>query len=436
MVLLCSCGGAQRGTLPAGSTTSGKKHSNAASTFTFSPASITCPTVNGSALVTYSDSDASASLSSIKIADTNVLALFDSIDYTHLPNVLIAICTAAGSTTATFTDSDGNTGTLPVTAVAGPMDFTPGYYVGFDQKSLTQYLTVTESADATFTATSEDPSIVSVTPYYGQIPSAARRLPPLRLAGAPPASHAKHRPHSPATTTATYAVTSQDFGYTNIDVGDGTNTAKVPTYVLVPYNLVVDPQYLQFTAYDQQINFQVQEIGNVTLTATPDFNSSVVKIVSAARPRHIRRTSGVVVTTQDFTAESVAISQTGVGKGTITISDGTNSIGLDYAIVDVMQPAPPVMNFLGTGASNAQTLWVWELDGSPMTAVSSNPAVASITSTTNDNFYHYFVVQPNAPPSDGQPITITVTDQSNRSTQVQVNVTSTGGTINGRRGKP
>jgi hypothetical protein len=425
--LLTACGGgteAQRATFaPA------VRH-HVAGTITFSPASLT---INGEytySSFNFTDSDSAATIASATVSSPGVAQL----NLNAFPGYYLINSQLAGTTSFTFTDSDGNTGTLPVTVVASPIEFAPtsSGRCEFDEVHQTCEIVVEESGGTAFTATSSNTSVVTVAPGTPAPSVTHRQMVVLHPNGRKPSRG--HGPHTISSERA-FTVTSTGFGTATIGFSDTLgNVTQAPAFVTTPTAMTVDPNTaITFTgALGQQLTFQVQEVGTHTFTATTD-DAKRVTVEATGAVRHIRRHAGTVVSTQVFTAQSVGLDGDS-GIGHIAISDGTNSISYDYSINDVIWPDPPSANVLGLGAANAAVVHFYENDDfdGTMSATSSNPAVATVSGPVGGYPYAIAITGVSVP-SNGMPISITVKDGLGNSTTIPVTVTATVGTINTRR---
>jgi hypothetical protein len=402
---------------------------HAAGTITFSPASLT---INGEytySSFSFTDSDSAAHIASATVSLTGVAQL----NLNAFPGYYLINSQLAGTTSFTFTDSDGNTGTLPVTVVASPIEFEPtsSGRCEFDEVHQTCEITVEESGGTAFTATSSDTSIVTVAPGT-PAPSVTHR----RIVVLHPNASKRNQGHGPHTipTAQTFTVTSTGFGTATIGFKDTAgNLTQAPAFVTTPTAMTVDPNTaITFGALGQQITFQVQEVGTHTFTATTD-DAKRVTVEATGALRHVRRHGATVVSTQVFTAQSVGLDGDS-GIGHIAISDGTNLISYDYSINDVIWPDPPSANVLGLGAANVTVVEFYENDyfDGTMSATSSNPAVATVNGPVGGYPYGIAITGVSVP-SNGKPISITVKDGLGNSTTIPVTVTATVGTINARR---
>jgi hypothetical protein len=426
--LLTACGGSSTGAQRGDFAPAVRHH--AAGTITFIPASLT---INGE--YTYSsfkftDSDSAATIANATVSSPGVA----EVNLNALPGYYLMHSLLAGTTTFTFTDSDGNTGTLPVTVIASPIEFEPtsSGRCDFDEVHQVCQITVEDVGPTSLTAVSSNTSIVTV---------AAGTPSPSAVRGASVVMHPNARkrgqrraPHDVLTTQA-FTVTSTGFGTATIGFRDTAgNVTQAPAFVTTPTAMTVDPNVgITFTgALGQQITFQVQEVGTHTFTATTD-DANRVTVEATGAVRHIRRNAGTVVSTEVFTAQSVGLDGDS-GIGHIAISDGTNSIPYTYSINDVIWPDPPSVNVLGLGVGNVQVVHFYENDyfDGTMSATSSNPAVATVNGPVGGYPYSIAITGVSVP-SNGKPISVTVTDGLGNSTTIPVTVTATVGTINARR---
>ncbi len=385
-----------------------------ATTIAFDPPSLVLSGTPSWGGFTYTDSDTTATLANSAVNSTGVVDGLGTLG--GVPNYFEVQAAAAGTTSITLTDSDGNTGTLPVTVTSSPLfvEYSPAY---FYEKGVTHQFTVTDSASSDIQASSSDTSVVTV----GSASSA------LRHASHAVRRHGARRPHD--TFSETFDINAVDFGTATIAFTDGSgNSTQLPVAIAVPQGLVSDPQSVIFSGLNQQLTFQVQEVGDVTFTAASDNDGIVTVLAPTARPRHLHR-HNVQVSTQLFTAQSVGIVPICGYSGLITVKDSIgNQMTVGYGIGDVVAVSPSVMNFVQTGASYVQVIDFCEYRYSgAWTVTSSNNAVATVTPEQSNPTE--WIVTPVAVPADGKAIQITVKDANGHSTVVPVNVTTTVGGI-------
>lgn len=405
-------------------------HKNASGTVSFTPAGLTINGIRSWSSVIVSDSDPAATFTSYTIGDTSIVPIVVG-GYAVTGGYYFMIPSDdrfAGSTTVTFNFSNGDSGTLPVNVVSSPIGFVLNYELNFYETKWQQQIGVIENAAVTFTATSSDTGVVTVVPAPYS-PSLARKnhAPPLRL----PAhrSGGKHG-HDGPVTLQYYTVTSVGFGPATITISDGQgNSTVAPVFVSTPNTMTILGDLTDFTNVGQQKFFQVQEVGTKTFTATVD-DPTVVKIVGVTPMARKRTFAGQTLTTVRYTVEAEGITSWGKGSGIITVSDGSSTQPVDYAIQNVIGLSTGELDFAAAGAQYAQGFEAFEtndIDGT-FTAQSSDPDAATVTPSSNGYPYE-FTVTPVAPPADKQPITITVSDGRGHTASVKVTVTTSGGTV-------
>ncbi len=294
---------------------------------------------------------------------------------------------AAGTATISVTDNHG--GNTNVTINVAP----PGS------------LAVNPS-NLSFTAlgpTNSQPFTASEANYSGSIAASSSNL---AVAAVSPASGSGP--------TQTFTVTPVGPGSATIAVSDDHGgTQSVSVTVTPPGALTVKPASLTFSntgdGNDQTFAASETNYAGPINASTADATVATVTPASGIGPN------------QTFIVKPI-----GPGHTTVSVTDnhgGSASVSITVTVPGALTVNPTSLSFNGTGSSKNQTFTASESNYSgPLSALSSNPVVATVSPSTGNGPNQTFTVTPLAAGS----ATIIVTDNHGGSASVNVSVTPPG----------